>query len=127
MVPIISKIVARSKYLVKCPYPMTPECVVIHNTANDAPAAGEIAYMTNNDAEVSFHYAVDDREIVQGIEETRNAWHCGDGGSGKGNRTGIAIEICYSKSGGIGSTRQRKMRPSWRHPFSPGMVGGSIS
>ena len=100
MVPIISKIVARSKYPVKCPYPMTPECVVIHNTANDAPAAGEIAYMTNNEAEVSFHYAVDDREIVQGIEETRNAWHCGDGGSGKGNRTGIAIEICYSKSGG---------------------------
>ena len=99
MVPIISKIVARSKYPLKCPYPMTPGCVVIHNTANDAPAANEIAYMSNNDAEVSFHYAVDDREIVQGIEETRNAWHCGDG-NGPGNRTGIAIEICYSKGGG---------------------------
>jgi hypothetical protein len=56
--------------------------------------------MKRNNNEVSFHYAVDDKEVVQGIPENRNAWHSGDGGNGKGNREGIAIEICYSKSGG---------------------------
>ena len=96
---IVKKIVPESKYNIKCPYEMKPTRIVIHNTANDATARNEIAYMTNNNYETSFHYAVDDKEIVQGIEENRNAWHASDG-NGKGNREGIAIEICYSKSGG---------------------------
>lgn len=89
-----------SQYSIKCPYTMTPTRIVIHNTANDAAAANEIKYMQSNPAQVSFHFAVDDAEAVQGIELWRNAWHAGDGASGKGNREGIAIEICYSKSGG---------------------------
>ena len=99
MVPIIKKIVPSSKYDIKCPFVMKPTRIVVHNTANDASARNEIAYMTNNDYETSFHYAVDDVEIVQGIEEDRNAWHAGDG-NGVGNREGIGIEICYSLSGG---------------------------
>ena len=87
------------KEKIKCPYAMTPTRIVIHNTANDASAANEIAYMLSNNKETSFHFAVDDKEIVQGIELNRNAWHASDG-NGKGNREGIAIEICYSKSGG---------------------------
>ena len=87
------------KVEIKCPYAMTPTRIVIHNTANDASAANEIAYMLSNNKETSFHFAVDDKEIVQGISLDRNAWHAGDG-NGKGNREGIAIEICYSKSGG---------------------------
>ena len=89
-----------AQYRIKCPYAMVPECIVVHNTANDASAANEIKYMQSNDKQVSFHYAVDDKEVVQGVPLTRNAWHSGDGGDGKGNRKGIAIEICYSKSGG---------------------------
>lgn len=100
MVNIIKKIVPKEKYSLKCPYLMTPTRIVVHNTANDASAKNEISYMTRNEYEISFHYAVDDKEIVQGIEENRNAWHAGDGGSGTGNREGIAIEICYSKTGG---------------------------
>ncbi len=96
---IVKKIVPESKYNIKCPYEMKPTRIVVHNTANDATARNEIAYMTNNNYETSFHYAVDDKEIVQGIEENRNGWHASDG-NGKGNREGIAIEICYSKSGG---------------------------
>ena len=99
MVKVVKKIVPSSKYSIKCPYSMTPTRIVVHNTANDASAINEIAYMTNNNNETSFHYAVDDKQIVQGIEENRNAWHAGDG-QGKGNMEGIAIEICYSKSGG---------------------------
>ena len=89
-----------AKYSIKCPYTMTPTCIVIHNTANDATAENEIKYMQSNTAQTSFHYAVDDKEAVQGVELWRNAWHAGDGANGKGNRHGIAIEICYSKSGG---------------------------
>ena len=99
MVEIVKRLVPESKWDIKCPYSMTPTRIVVHNTANDASAINEIAYMTNNDYETSFHYAVDDKMIVQGIEENRNGWHASDG-NGKGNREGIAIEICYSKSGG---------------------------
>lgn len=88
-----------NKLKIKCPYAMKPTLVVIHNTANDASAENEIAYMHRNNMETSFHFAVDDKEAVQGIDLNRNAWHASDG-NGKGNREGIAIEICYSKSGG---------------------------
>ena len=97
---IVKNLVSPSKYSIKCPYEMTAEFIVVHNTYNDAPARNEIAYMISNDKETSFHYAVDDKEIVQGIPENRNAWHASDGGKGKGNRNGLAIEICYSESGG---------------------------
>ena len=96
---IIKNLVSESKYGIKCPYEMKPTRIVVHNTANDATAKNEVAYMCRNNSQVSFHYAVDDKEIIQGIPENRNAWHSGDG-NGKGNREGIAIEICYSKSGG---------------------------
>lgn len=97
---IVKNLVSESKYSVKCPYSMTPEFIVVHNTANDATAQNEIKYMISNDNQVSFHFAVDDKEIVQGLPLDRNAWACGDGANGKGNRKGIQIEICYSKSGG---------------------------
>ena len=108
MVPIRKNLVPSTKYSIKCPYTMVPTRIVVHNTANDASAANEIAYMIRNDNEVSFHYAVDDIEIVQGIPEDRNAWHASDGGSGKGNREGIGIEICYSKGGGSKFTKAEK-------------------
>ena len=97
---VVQSLVSPSKYNIKCPYTMTAEFIVVHNTANDASAENEIAYMVRNDNTVSFHYAIDDKKIIQGIPENRNAWHAGDGTNGKGNRKGLAIEICYSKSGG---------------------------
>ena len=48
MVKIIQKLVSSSKYSIKCPYQMTPEYITVHNTANDASAENEIAYMNNN-------------------------------------------------------------------------------
>lgn len=97
---VIKNLVSQSKYSIKCPYSMTPEFIVVHNTANDASAQNEVKYMISNNNQVSFHFAVDDNEVVQGLPTDRNAWHAGDGGSGRGNRYGIAVEICYSKSGG---------------------------
>lgn len=99
MYTIKQNLVASENYSVKCPHSMTAEFVVVHNTANDATAENEVAYMIRNKNQVSFHYAVDDQEVVQGVPINRNTWHAGDG-NGEGNRKGISIEICYSKSGG---------------------------
>lgn len=100
MLSIFQNLVSKDKWDIKCPYAMKPEYIVVHNTANDASARNEIAYMARNNNQVSFHYAVDDKEVVQGIPDNRNSWNAGDGAYGTGNRKGIAIEICYSKSGG---------------------------
>lgn len=89
-----------SKYSIKCPYAMQAEFVIVHNTYNDASAMAEISYMIGNNNKVSFHGAVDDYRAVEGIDFNRNTFNAGDGRDGKGNRKGIAIEICYSKSGG---------------------------
>lgn len=100
MVKIIQQLVSPSKYSIKCPYEMIPEGITVHNTANDASAVNEIAYMNRNDYEISYHFAVDDIQAVQGLPLNRNGWHASDGGNGFGNRKTIAIEICYSLSGG---------------------------
>lgn len=99
-ISVNKNLVPSNKYGTKCPYSMDAEYITVHNTANDASAENEIAYMLRNNNEVSYHFAIDDKEVIQGVPLDRNAWHCGDGGSGTGNRKSIGIEICYSKSGG---------------------------
>ncbi|MFP7377725.1 N-acetylmuramoyl-L-alanine amidase [Bacillus paralicheniformis] len=100
-ISVRKNLVASSKHSLKCPYSMNAKYITFHNTANDAPAANEIAYMNRNGSSTSYHFAVDDKEVVQGIPTNRNAWHCGDGdGVNSGNRTSIGVEVCYSKSGG---------------------------
>jgi N-acetylmuramoyl-L-alanine amidase len=96
---IINNYIPASLYPLKATYPMTPEYITIHNTANDATAINEIAYMTRNTVATSYHVAIDDKHAVQAIPFDRNGWHAGDG-NGSGNRQSIGIEICYSKSGG---------------------------
>ncbi|MBR6524101.1 MAG: N-acetylmuramoyl-L-alanine amidase [Clostridia bacterium] len=97
---IINDIISKDKWSIKCPYTMVPEFIVVHNTANDASAKNEVAYMKSNSNSTSYHFAIDDIEVRQAIPLYRNAWHAGDGSVGNGNRFGIGIEICYSKSGG---------------------------
>ncbi|WP_328025150.1 N-acetylmuramoyl-L-alanine amidase family protein [Lysinibacillus capsici] len=101
-------LIPSNKYSLKAPFVMSPQFITVHNTANDAPAANEISYMIGNNNQVSYHVAVDDKEVIQAVPFNRNAWHCGDGGGSadpnalkKGNRLSIGIEICYSKSGGV--------------------------
>ena len=94
-------VVSSSKYNIKCPYSLyKPKYIVVHNTANDASAENEVKYMISNNNQVSFHIAVDDVRVIQGLPLNRNAWAVGDGANGEGNRNGIHVEICYSNSGG---------------------------
>lgn len=99
-IKVKKKMVSSSRYGLKCPNKMNAEYITIHNTANDAAAENEISYMINNTSSTSYHFAVDDKEVIQAIPLDRNAWHSGDGTYGSGNRKSIAIEICYSESGG---------------------------
>lgn len=95
---IIKRPVPPEKYGIKCPYSLAPIGITVHNTANSVSAANEIAYMTGNDKETSYHFAVDEKEAIQGLPLDRNGWHAGDGATGTGNRRTIAIEICRSTS-----------------------------
>ncbi|MCY8654273.1 N-acetylmuramoyl-L-alanine amidase [Bacillus spizizenii] len=99
-ITVKKNLVSEAKYALKCPNHMDAEYITIHNTANDASAANEISYMIGNTSSTSFHFAVDDKEVIQGLPLNRNAWHTGDGTNGSGNRKSIGVEICYSKSGG---------------------------
>lgn len=81
-------------------YVMNAQTITIHNTGNPASsAANERAWLTNptNARQASFHIVVDEREAIECIPLTENAWHSGDGSGVKsGNRTSIGVEICES-------------------------------
>lgn len=98
-----------SKYSIKCPYERKPEGITVHNTYNDASAMSEVSYMIGRPEKVSFHDAVDDKRIVNGIDHNRSCFAAGDGRKGFGNRKTINIEICYSKSGGAKFDKAEKL------------------
>lgn len=79
-------------------YFMNPEYITIHDTASpDATAAAHGNYLTKNSiAEklpVSWHFTIDDVDIVQHLPLNESGYHAGDG-NGPGNRKSIGIEIC---------------------------------
>lgn len=93
---IKKRILSADKWRLKCPHHLEPIGVCIHNTATSASAKDEIRYMHRNDSPVSYHYAVDEKEAIQGLPLDKNAWHAGDGFYGTGNRKYLSIEICRS-------------------------------
>lgn len=99
MVKIIQKLVSENKYNIKCPNIVEMKGITVHNTANDASAENEIAYMTRNDYETSFHFAVDDIQVVQGLPLNRNGWHA-SAGNGAGNvRASVTNGTRYTITG----------------------------
>lgn len=92
---ITKKLIPESRYNWKSYTTMNPIGICIHNTANEASALNEVGYMTRTDKKTSYHYAVDDIQVIQALPENRTAWHAGDN-LGQGNMKYIAIEICYS-------------------------------
>lgn len=52
------------------------------------------------DADASWHYTVDDHEIIQNYSDHIACWHAGDGSQiGGGNQNGIGIELCINPDG----------------------------
>lgn len=85
------------------------EFIVIHDTGNPKTGANALMHYqyfnaTNRDA--SAHYFVDDKRIIQTVEDVDIAWHCGDtqtppliAGSRPKNANSIGIEICINEDG----------------------------
>ncbi len=73
---------------------MTPTSITIHSTGNpDSYASGERKWLENasNDRTASWHYVVDESQVIEAIPPTEVAWHAGND---IGNKTSIGIEIC---------------------------------
>ena len=82
-----------------------PKYITIHDTANPSKGANALMharYLKGDDAAnrpASWHFTVDDRNIVQHLPLDEVGWHAGDGSNGPGNTSSIAIEICENSDG----------------------------
>ncbi|SMB89114.1 N-acetylmuramoyl-L-alanine amidase [Desulfonispora thiosulfatigenes DSM 11270] len=81
-----------------------PEYLVIHDTGNRRKGANALAhfnYFNGGNRGASAHYFVDDKEIIQVVEDCNAAWHCGDGKGKYGitNYNSLGIEICLNSDG----------------------------
>lgn len=77
------------------------EYIVIHDTGNESNTANAEAhyhYFNGGNRNASAHYFVDERQVLQIIEDNDTAWHVGDGKGKYGitNQNSIGIEICIN-------------------------------
>ncbi len=95
------QLVDRRLYKSKCCYTMeNPKGIGIHNfgASSGSPTAqnsadGQNKEDMNPSSLKSWHFQVDDKEIIQSLPMNRNSFSFGDGAKGEGNRNYIAIEI----------------------------------
>ena len=79
--------------------------IVIHDTGNTNKGANAIMhynYFNGGNRKASADFFVDDSNIIQTVDYTKNySWHCGDGGGKYGitNSNSIGIEICINSDG----------------------------
>lgn len=76
---------------------MTPKYITIHSTGNERSTAQNEADFVcyNSNRQASYHFVVDDHNIIQVLPTNEVSWNAGDG-HGNGNYKSIAIEICES-------------------------------
>ena len=88
-------LIDKSLYPYKCPYLMNkPQAIIIHNAATPNGTAKALNNALHNSKEYkSWHFSVDDKDVIESLPLNRNAFATGDGAYGLGNRTGIHIEI----------------------------------
>lgn len=82
--------------------------VTVHNVDNESTRANADAnaryqastpdYKTAKGGTASWHYTVDEKEIVRSIPEDEVAYHCGNN---EGNNTTVSVEICDNADGDI--------------------------
>ena len=94
-VGIVVDLIDKSLYPYKCPYLMNkPQAIIIHNAATPNGTAKALNNALHNSKEYkSWHFSVDDKDMIESLPLNRNAFATGDGAYGLGNRTGIHIEI----------------------------------
>ena len=74
--------------------------ITIHQTGNNTKGSNAISHgkLIMNGFNATWHYTVDDKNIVKHFSENIQCWHCGDG-KGKGNTQSIGIELCINEDG----------------------------
>lgn len=76
--------------------------ITIHQTGNTNRGANAQAHArlqaNGNSRSASWHYQVDDKEIIQSFEDSAQCYHAGDG-RGQGNLNSIGIELCINSDG----------------------------
>lgn len=105
----------------KAPYSMDPIGTTTHETGNIATAMAEISYMLGNNSSTGYHFAVDDTRAVQGLPLNRNAFHSGDGSTGRGNRKTIGVEHCYNWNGKTTTKNDKKYNPLYQQAIKNGV------
>lgn len=72
------------------------EYIVMHYVGAVSTAKNNASYFKNIYRGASAHYFVDDNEIVQVVEDTDIAWHCGNDVyyNGARNSNSLSIEMC---------------------------------
>lgn len=88
---------------------ITPKYIVIHDTDNrdfGANAKFNRDYLSvNSKAKTSTHYIVDDKNIIQMLEDTWRGWHVGDGANEEiTNSNSIAIKLCVNRNNNFNKT-----------------------
>jgi len=69
--------------------------IVLHDTGNVTDMAlGNAKYFSVDGRKASAHYFVDDKEIIQLVEDTDSAWHVGKSLGKITNKNSIGIEMC---------------------------------
>ena len=96
-------------------YSMEPRWITVHETANTKPGANaemhrRFVHNGGGPERVSFHFVVDDQEIIQLLPLDVNGWHAGDGVNGEGNRASIGIELCVNQDGNWAKTLDNAAR-----------------
>ena len=80
--------------------------ITIHSTGNPTSTAQNEAdnVCYNSTRKASFHYVVDDKEIIQVIPDNERAYHAGE----QANRESLGIEICES-----GNRKKALLNAAW--------------
>lgn len=87
-------------YIKQCPGPdskvykkdQTPAHIILHSTANTKPtgtAMFHVDYLNNSNRQTSWHFTVDDKDVIQHYPITKTTW-----GAMSCNHGGINIEVC---------------------------------
>ena len=83
--------------------PRNIKYIVIHETGNPSSTANAQAHNhyleCNGDGSTAWHYTVDERIAYHHIPDDEIAYH-----AGKGNRSGIGIELCVNQGGDFEKT-----------------------
>lgn len=74
--------------------------ITIHETANTSKGSDAQAHanLQTKGFGSSWHYSVDDKQVIQSFPHNVRCWHAGDG-KGIGNYDSIGIEICVNSDG----------------------------